>query len=61
MLCFEDAAAGTKPQSVTWHYDGVPVSEPSVILGTAGRHVIKAVIVYDDGSSEETVQEIEVK
>lgn len=61
VLCFEDAAAGTKPQSVTWYYDGVPVSESSVILGTAGRHVIKAVIVYDDGSSEETVQEIEVK
>lgn len=39
------------PASVSWRFDGSPVSAPSVVL-TAGEHTVIAVLTYPDGSTE---------
>lgn len=60
-LAFINPSAGEKAESVAWYYDGAPVSGASVTLSAAGKHKVKAIVSYSDGSTEEIVQEIEVK
>lgn len=60
-LGFSNPGVGDTPESTSWYFDGSPVSGSSVTLSTAGKHVIKAVLSYSDGSTEEIVQEIEVQ
>ena len=51
---------GETPVSTVWYFDSEVQSESSVTL-TSGRHEVKAVCTYADGSTEEIVQVIEVK
>lgn len=53
-------AHSRKPSSVSWYYDGAPVSESSVQL-TAGVHTVEARLSYESGAAEVLEMEIEVK
>ena len=53
-------AHSRKPSSVSWYYDGAPVSESSVQL-TAGVHTVEARLSYESGAVEVLEMEIEVK
>lgn len=55
-----DKDSGYTPVSTRWYLDGTLQSEPSVVLA-AGTHEVKAVCTYDDDSTEEIVQVIEVQ
>ncbi len=51
---------GETPVSTVWYFDSEAQSESSVTL-TSGRHEVKAVCTYADGSTEEIVQIIQVQ
>ena len=60
-LSIENLAYGDTPQWVEWFFDGSPMSSSafsSAVLMTAGKHIIKAVLHYPDGSTEEIEQTI---
>lgn len=52
---------GEPARSVEWYYDGTKVSDSTITLSAAGSHILKAVLKYADGSTEEIEQGIEVK
>lgn len=60
-LGFDNPTAGSEATSTEWYYDGAAVSGSSVTLSTAGQHIIKAVLHYEDGSTEEIEQTISVQ
>lgn len=47
------------PKTVSWEIDGKATAEDSVSL-TSGSHTIKAVLTFEDGSTQTLVQEISV-
>lgn len=55
-----EAEAGKTPASTAWYFDSLPQSASSTVL-ESGRHEVKAVCTYSDGSTEEIVQIIEVQ
>lgn len=57
---FVSETAGGVPTSTAWYLDGSRQSGTSVKL-TSGKHEIKAIATYSDGSSEEVVQIINVE
>jgi M6 family metalloprotease-like protein len=54
-------SSGETPASVEWLFDGAPVSGTSVTLSTSGLHRLKAVLKYEDGSTEEIEQAVMVQ
>ena len=56
-----ELAAGTNPQSVTWAFDGTPVSAPGPITLSAGPHTVTAVLTFSDGTSETLELALDVK
>jgi len=52
---------GETPSEVEWYYDGSRVSGDTLALTTTGKHSLKAVLIYPDGSSEEIEQIIRVR
>ena len=56
-----ELAAGTTPQSVTWAFDGTPVSAPGPITLLAGPHTVTAVLSFSDGTSETLELALDVK
>ena len=48
------------PTSVVWYYDGTEQDATSVTL-TSGRHEVKALCTFADGSTEEIIQIIKVQ
>ena len=55
-----ELASGKTPTSTLWTFDGVSTNAPSKTLNTAGIHVVKAVLTYADGTSEEITLELVV-
>ncbi len=53
-------AHSRRPSSVSWYYDGVPVSGSSVQL-SSGVHVVEAQLAFEGGATEVLEMEIEVK
>ena len=49
------------PTKVEWFYDGHAVSGGTQYLRQAGKHVVKALLSYQDGSTEEIEQTILVQ
>lgn len=54
-------AAARPVSSVSWYYDGSPVSGDSVTLSTAGGHTIDAVVVLLDGKTQTITLDIQVQ
>lgn len=59
-LSIDNLATGDAPQRVQWLFDDNAVSGTSVVL-TSGKHIIRAMLYYSDGSTEELEQAISVK
>lgn len=53
--------AGGSADRIDWYLDGNPVSGDGFVLSGSGRHTLKAVLIYPDGTSEEIEQVILVK
>lgn len=60
-LSLEGAGFGDFPKSTVWYFDGAPLGSSSVTLSAAGKHTVKAVLSYSDGSTEEIEQVILVQ
>ena len=60
-LSLEGNGLGEMPTSISWTIDGTPVSGSSVTLSTAGKHTVKAVLTYSDGSTEDIEQVVQVQ
>ena len=58
---FIDPSAGRVADTVIWFMDNQRIESGSVTLSTPGKHTVKALLTYSDGSTEEIVQVIEVK
>lgn len=52
---------GEPPQKVSWFFDGSPIPGESLSLSATGIHILKAVLEYADGSTEEIEQTIQVQ
>lgn len=52
---------GADVSSVAWYFDDALQDAPSITLSAAGRHKVKAMVVLEDGSTQEIEQIIEVK
>ncbi|MBR5250385.1 MAG: M6 family metalloprotease domain-containing protein [Bacteroidales bacterium] len=50
----------TKPETVTWTFDGKAYETGDLITLTNGEHILKAVLTFADGSIQTLVQEIGV-
>ena len=57
-LSLEGAGFGDFPKSTVWYFDGAPLGSSSVTLSAAGKHTVKAVLSFSDGSTEEIEQVI---
>ena len=57
---FVSETAGGVPVSTAWYLDDSRQSGSTVKL-TSGKHTIKAIATYSDGSTEEVIQVINVE
>ena len=48
-----------RPQTITWYMDGVKIDGDSVTL-TAGKHVIRAKLEYNDSDNTEDKLEVRI-
>ena len=60
-LKLQGNGGGEQPSSTQWYYDGTRLSGDTLALTTTGKHSLKAVLIYPDGSSEEIEQIILVR
>ena len=52
---------GPAPQSVSWAFDGAPVSASTPLTLPAGPHTVTALLTYPDGSTETLELTLDVK
>lgn len=60
-LAIVNPEAGQVAVQTVWYYDGQEAATPSIVLSGKGRHTLKAVLTYSDGSTEEIEQVILVR
>ena len=56
-----ELADGSIPQSVSWSFDGVPVSASTTLTLPVGPHTVTALLTYADGTAETLELTLDVK